>query len=359
MKILRYYPRAYSGDGGITNSVRRISAASSRAGASVTVAVDEAELPVETFDGFRWAAVPHRGSAPFRRPVNFGDVLRGSDVLVLHSAWTTHNLRAGEVARRLGVPYVLEPRGAYDPRILDRRPALKRLWWWAGERRLVQGAAAVHAFFPSQQEHLARIGYRGPVIVAPNGVAPPAGVQWDGGSGGYVLWFGRFDPEHKGLDLLLRGLALLPEEDRPTLRLRGPDWAGGKERVRRLVRELGLAARVEVGDPVYGDEKWRLLASAAAFTYPSQWEGFGNSAAEAVAVGVPTLVTPYPLGRWLEQHGAAVAAEATPEGLAQGLRTIVSPEARALGRRGREVVREHLSWDAVARAWLDQVRAVL
>ena len=56
--------------------------------------------------------------------------------------------------------------------------------------------------------------------------------MWDGGSGGYVLWLGRFDPEHKGLDLLLQALALLPSRERPTLRIHGPDWRGRKQKVR-------------------------------------------------------------------------------------------------------------------------------
>lgn len=358
MKIVRYHPRARAGDGGITSSVRRISEGLVRAGAEVSVAFDgeEAHLPDEVF---RWVPVRHTGRGKARRAVKLEEHLRSADLLVLHSAWTYHNVHAARVARRLGVPYLLEPRGAYDPSILRRRRLLKRVWWHAMERTLVRRAAAIHVFFESEQEHLRSLGYSGPAVVAPNGIAAPPGACWDGGSGGYVLWIGRFDPEHKGLDVLLRGLSLLPAGERPPLRLHGPDWAGGKERVVRLVEELSLQGSVTIGEPVYGAEKWELISRAAAFVYPSRWEGFGNSVAEAVVAGVPTLVTPYPFGRYLAYRGAAVMAACTPEGIAGGLREVLTPAAVEGGRRGSRLLREEFSWNAIACSWLRQVEAVV
>lgn len=357
MHILRYHPRAAVGDGGITGSVRRWSDASARAGARMVIAHDGG-APPPADSGVRWEAVRHAGPAGWRVPVGLGAILGDADLLVLHSAWTLHNAAAGAAARRRGVPYVLEPRGAYDPGIVHRRPAAKRAWWTLLERPLVRGAAAVHVFFPAEAEHLARLGWRGPVIVAPNGVRVPDGAAWDGGSGGYVLWIGRYDPEHKGLDLLLRGLASLPAARRPPLRLHGPDWAGGRARVEALVAQLRLGDAVALGGPVYGDEKWALVRRAAAFAYPSRWEAFGNSTAEAVAAGVPTLATPYPLGRFLAERGAAIVAEATPDGVAEGLRRVLAPEAADIARRGARLVRKELSWDRVARQWLRQAEAI-
>lgn len=358
MKIVRYHPRAAVGDGGITGSVRRWSAAFARAGVEAVIAHDGGTPPPPD-PGVRWVDVPHLGPPEWRAPRGLERVLEGADLLVLHSAWTLHNARAGAVARRMGVPYVLEPRGAYDPGIVHRRPLLKRAWWWLLERPLVRGAAAVHAFFPSEAEHLARLGWKGPVIVAPNGVRIPDGVEWDGGSGGYVLWIGRFDPEHKGLSTLLRALTLLPERERPWLRLHGPDWRGGRDRTRRMIHALRLEPWVTMGDPVYGGRKWALMEHAGAFVYPSRWEAFGNSTAEAVAAGIPTLATPYPLGRFLAEHGGALVADPTPEGLAHGLRRLGRPESRDVARRGARLIREEMSWDRVAERWLSQARALI
>lgn len=357
MRVVLYHPRALVGDGGITNSVRELAPAMAAHGAEVVVAHDHEpgrrgpEGPVE------WAPIRHVGPSLGRVPVGLERTLAGSDAVVLHSAWTSHNAAAAAAARRTGIPYILAPRGAYDPAILRRHWPLKRGWWWAFERRLVRSAGAMHVFFQSQRPGLAEVDYHGPVIVAPNGVSIPPGLGWDGGSGGYILYIGRFDPEHKGLDILVRAVASLSPSQRPELRLHGPDWRGGKRRLIQLVNDLGVGDQVTVGEAVYGDTKWSLLRSAQGFVYPSRWEGFGNAPAEAAAVGVPTLTTTYPLGEYLAERGAALVVDPTPEALAEGLGALVRPEAADVGGRGAQAA-QAFTWPAVAGSWITQMAAL-
>lgn len=357
MRIVNYHPRASVGDGGITNSVRRLSVAMARAGADPVIVYDGDGDPHEE-DGVTWRPVPHRGRGALRVPVRASSAIRDTEVLILNSAWTAANVRLGRAARRSATPYVLAPRGAYDPLIVERRRLLKRVWWTVFERRLVRDAAAIHVFFDEQRHDLDRLGIAGRILVAPNGVDVPADRRWDGGSGGYVLYLGRFDPEHKGLDLLLEGLAQLPSTVRPVLRLHGPDWRGGKPRVAAMVDRLGLAAHVTVAEALYGDDKWSALERAQGLVYPSRWEGFGNSLAEAAALGLPTLATSYPLARSLGERGGCIVVAADPRELAEGLRQLVAGDAAAVGARGRELAREELGWDAVALRWLEQLAAV-
>ena len=168
---------------------------------------------------------------------------------------------------------------------------------------------------------------------------------------------GRFDVEHKGIDLLVRAVDSLPPAARPQVRLHGPDSRnGGRPETRELVRELGLERWVSVRDAVYGREKWETLARAVGFAYPSRWEGFGNSVAEAASIGVPTIVTPYYLGRFLAERDAAILVEPSITGVAAGLQAVVEPSARETGRNARKVVEEHITWERVGAAWLTQAR---
>lgn len=358
MRIVRYYPRALVGDGGMTNSVKKWSAAMARAGNHVVIAYDQGVEP-PTDSPIEWIPIPHSGRTRTKVPVGLDGVLQGADLLVLHSGWAFRNVRAGSAARKAGVHYILEPRGAYDPHIVGRKRLLKRAWWTAFERPLVHGAHAIHLFFDEERPHLEALDYRGPFVVASNGVDTPEGDLWDGGSGGYVLWLGRFDPEHKGLDILLDAVRALPPGRRPDLRLHGPDWRGCKAEVGRVIDELGLGDHVALGPAVYGAEKRRMLVRAAGFVYPSRWDACPNSVLEAVSLGIPTLVTPYPLGQYFAARGAVFLADGEPEALADGLRRLLSPEAVAVGQRGAEIARTELSWDSVARTWLGQVAALV
>jgi glycosyltransferase involved in cell wall biosynthesis len=358
MRIVIYYPRAAVGDGGMSRAVRRLARELAAEGADVAMVFDERGGP-KRHDAVCWRHLSHAGAGWFRVPVGLRDVLAGADVLLLESGWVLHNVRAAAAARRAGVPYVVGPRGAYDRQLLRRRAAMKRAWWAVAERDLVARARATHVFFGSEIAHLRALECRGPTIVAPNGVDPPVGYAWDGGTGGSVLWIGRFDAEHKGLDLLLRAVAEADPDEVPPLRLHGPDWRGMKEVVRRAVEVMGLRDRVSVGEPLYGPAKLAALASASAFVYPSRWEAFGNSPAEAVAMGVPTVMTPYPLARVLAERGGAFLATATRESLAGALRRATSAEGARVGAAGARVIRAEFSWREVARSWLEQLERVL
>lgn len=349
MRVVQYHRRAASGDGGITNSVRQLSMAMARAGAEPVILCQD-DAPSVELPGVEWRQVPHAELGPVVVPRGVRSAIADADVVVLNSAWTSQNVVVGRAARRAGIPYVSAPRGAYDPQLLERRRLVKRLWWALCEKRLVTGSAAFHVFFESEIRHAAALGYEGPFVVAPNGVVVPDDVRW-GRDGDHLLYLGRYDPTHKGLDLLLRALALAGD-DVPPLVMHGSDWVGGKDALLQMVAELGIEDRVTVGGRLSGREKWEAFAAARAFVYPSRWEAFGNSTAEAAAIGVPTLVTPYPLGLHLAERGAAVLAEPDPVALAEGLRRVVAPDAAAVGDRGAECTSQEFTWDAVAATWM-------
>jgi glycosyltransferase involved in cell wall biosynthesis len=157
----------------------------------------------------------------------------------------------------------------------------------------------------------------------------------------------------------LDAVRVLGPEQRPVVRLHGPDWRGGRARVAAMVRARGLDPWVSVGPSVHGSAKRGLVSSARAFVYPSRGEAFGNSVAVAAALGVPVLTTSYPLGTYLHERSAGVAAAADAHALAAGLERVLSPEAAELGRRARHLVSEELSWEVVARSWMEQVEALL
>jgi glycosyltransferase involved in cell wall biosynthesis len=204
------------------------------------------------------------------------------------------------------------------------------------------------------------LGYRGPFVTVPHGVTVPEAGTWDGGSGGYLLWYGRYDVDHKGLDVLLRALATMPAAERPPLRMHGPDYRGGRAEVLDLVAALGLGAYVEVRGPVYGDAKEEVLARASAFVYPSRWDSHSVAVTEALARGVPCLVArPMHIGRALDAEGAGIVVELDPMSLAAGIRRALSDEGARVGAAGRELCLRELRWDRCAARFLAQLGVAL
>lgn len=107
---------------------------------------------------------------------------------------------------------------------------------------------------------------------------------------GYFFYAGTIEPR-KNVGLLLDAWASLREQDAqvPPLLLAGPYGWGSKRLIQRIrglqdcgVRYLGRVQRPQLV---------RLMQAARVFVYPSLYEGFGLPAAEAMACGVPTVVS--------------------------------------------------------------------
>jgi glycosyltransferase involved in cell wall biosynthesis len=102
----------------------------------------------------------------------------------------------------------------------------------------------------------------------------------------YLLAVGRLERQ-KGLDVLLHAFAGSDQRHACKILLVG---RGSCERaLRDLAAELGIADRVIFAG--WRDNPWALMSRARAFVLPSRWEGFGNVVVEAMASGVPVIVS--------------------------------------------------------------------
>jgi glycosyltransferase involved in cell wall biosynthesis len=135
------------------------------------------------------------------------------------------------------------------------------------------------------------------------------------------------------------------------LEIAGPDEAGHASEIRRLVRENGLQSVVHILGPIEPAQKSAVYGRADLLVLPTHSESFGMVVAEAMAHAVPVLTTkgaPWAIvterhcGWWVDISVAGIA-----EGLHQA--TTCNPaELKAMGRRGRELVRSDFGWEGVA-----------
>ncbi|MGQ9918667.1 MAG: glycosyltransferase, partial [Bryobacteraceae bacterium] len=76
---------------------------------------------------------------------------------------------------------------------------------------------------------------------------------------------------------------------------------------------------------------------------------FGVAVVEAMAHGVPVVVTPgVATGEHVRESGCGIVAEDSVEGVAAAIRDVLLADRRELGRRGREYVAKHLTWPIIA-----------
>jgi glycosyltransferase involved in cell wall biosynthesis len=107
---------------------------------------------------------------------------------------------------------------------------------------------------------------------------------------------------HQGVDLAIRALARIKDQA-PQAELH--IYGGGNEayNLRKLVGELGLAARVRFNDGVSITEVASIIENADLGIVPKRTDGFGNEAfstkvLEFMAMGVPVVVSDSAVDRY-------------------------------------------------------------
>jgi glycosyltransferase involved in cell wall biosynthesis len=255
---------------------------------------------------------------PTMVPMGITDMLADTDLVILHEGWTPSNAYLARECHRRAIPYIAMAQGVYDPNI-DQRLKAFRLRVPA-ERRVLEHALAVHVYFDSEKEYVTRLAPTSRFIVAPTGFeAPDDGPQWTA-PGDYYAWFGRYDPQFKGLDLMIDAWHAMAAERRPQLRMCGPDYYGGKEQLRRLVIQRGLEPWISLEDERSGDELWRFITGSRAVLHPARWESLGRSILESTVRGVPVILsTTTELAKDMGEEQTAIFVEPTMRGLLYGL----------------------------------------
>ena len=206
-----------------------------------------------------------------------------------------------KACRRRKLPYVVEPMGMFVP--IVRNVLLKKLYHRIYGDEMLAGAARVIATSDQEVRELTEGGVpKQKIELRRNGVMRPERVPERGtfrrkigkrDEDLVVLYLGRLS-EKKSPEMLLRAFAALPEQiDGRALQLvfAGPDEQAMELRLKNEAKELRIGGRVTFTGSIFGEDKWAAYRDADIFVLPSQNENFGNTAAEAAAVGTPVIVT--------------------------------------------------------------------
>jgi glycosyltransferase involved in cell wall biosynthesis len=288
----------------------------------------------------------------------------GVDLVHVHNLYLFHNLVSGRYCRRFGVPYLIQPHGTLDPFIYRRHGWRKRLMEWGFQNRAIRQAAAI-LFTTAEERVLAA-----PLTFGTPGVVVPLGMDFDDFAvlpepGGFrqrypeigaqpiILFFGRINFK-KGLDILARAFGLVARR-RPDVHLviAGPDNEGWGARVRTWLDAEGVLSRTTFTGMLLGPDKFAVLRDANLFVLPSHSENFGLAVIEAMAAGLPVIISDkVNIWREVETGGAGRVIPCEAPALADQILSLLDDpgEAVSMGRKGRALVQERFQWPKIGRS---------
>lgn len=291
--------------------------------------------------------------------------IRAADFVHLHGVWEPLLWITGQAARRHGVPYVVTPHGMLDPWSLRQRWLKKRLALWLGYRQMLNGAAFLHTLNADEARLVAPLELRCAVEVIPNGVfveeleplPQPGSFYHDHPmlqGRPFILFLGRLHYK-KGLDYLAQAFEIVASEDpRACLVVAGPD-DGARAGFEKQISRAKLTDRVYLTGSIYGLDKLKALVDAACFCLPSRQEGFSMAIVEAMACGVPVVISDACHFPEVAQVGAGDVVSLDGSAVARSVKRLLgdAPLRDRMGRAGRELVVSRYTWSRIAQHMID------
>ena len=354
--------------------------------ADITIFTTNRDYPSGLLDVPISQPVDRNGYRLFHFPVEFGPMMVSSqmalalsrkaanfDLMHIHGLYRFPQAAASWYARKYRIPYIIQPHGSLDPFLYYKRErrTLKRIYERLVEFRNLNNAAAIHFITTEEMRLAAFLNLKTDYIVIPVGIdvrsyknLPERGAfrqKYDLRGKKIILHLGRITPK-KGLDILASAFSRVARDrDDVVLILAGPDNEGFRHEVEKWLREGGVREKAIFTDMIEGQAKLELLRDADVFALPSYTENFGIAVVEAMACGLPVVISDkVNICQDIQMGRAGIITPCDSEAVALALnRLLENPfEAQRLGMAGKALVEEKFDWDRIIPNIMDAYRSV-
>ncbi len=292
-------------------------------------------------------------------------------VATIRSSWTHVGPTAANECRRRHMPYLAYPEGNFDAWAMQRGRLKKRAFWLLYDRAYFRGAAAIVALTAAEADDIRRMGLTNRIEVIPNGINPEIfdesatrseiethlprlrGRRW-------VLYLGRLHPKKGLTDLISAFSAVRRTCPDALLVIAGFDEGGYRRILERQIAEAQMQESVALIGPVEGKRKAGLLKESEMLALPSYSEGFPFVVLEALACGLPVVLSAECHIPEVSQVGAGIELPHVASSLAQGMIELLSDARlrREMSEQGLRLVRERFSLEQVGSMTADLCRQV-
>jgi glycosyltransferase involved in cell wall biosynthesis len=281
------------------------------------------------------------------------------DFLHVHAIFSYPSTVAMAIARLQGKPYLVRPLGQLCQWSLQQSPRKKQLYLNAIERKNLNGSRALHLTSRQEEIEVSQLDLKVPNFILPHGLSIPnkmldarqklRQLLQVAEDEPVILFMSRLHPK-KGLDYLIPALGKLDSQSF-TLVIAGNGSSEYEAELDRLAIAAGIQHRTRRFGFVSGEVKNLLLQGSDLFALTSHSENFGVAVLEALAVGVPVLVTPgVALASVVAENRLGYVAPMDRDAIASKFQDFFNnrQEAKAMGQNARQLVQQEYTWNSIA-----------
>lgn len=314
----------------------------------------------------RWAFAP---SLLWR----FHKAVRQADFVSLHSLYSFPVLTGYMLSRLYRKPFGVWPHGVLAP--FQRQVSTRKKWLYDRlfANRILRGASVLFFSAEGERAEASSLELDTPSVIIPDGFnatefseLPPRGRFRERFLGGHrgplVLFLARLSAK-KGIETLITAMRdVVSRYPDARLAIVGPpDPPAFAKLVANWVSESGIDSSIVVTGPADPAMRLEAFADADLYVLPSHAENFGFSVFEAMACGVPVIVSnQINYAGEIAEAGAGLSVPRTPKDVADGILTLLEDAdmRKRMGECGRAYAQKY-SLEETGRKIAQTIRAIV
>lgn len=299
----------------------------------------------------------------FKNKESFLEFLKSYNIVIFHSTYIVEHVKIARMLKINEIPYVIVPRGGFTK-------GAKHIKKW---KKKIGDFLVFKRFFnsPNSIQFLSRVEKNESVhrtdfdFILPNGISIPK-IKKNGSSGGNIniVFIGRLDIYHKGLDLLVDAVCLIKnklEAENVSIDLYGPDVRNSKQELTQLIVSNKIDNIIKINESIFSEEKTKVLCNADIFIQTSRFEGLPMGILEALSYGLPCILTPGTnLSKEVKDYTAGIEVMPEPKSISTGILTMIDDMKNdKLLTENAIALASNYSWESIAKKSIDKYAEII
>ncbi|TRZ95489.1 glycosyltransferase [bacterium] len=372
MKILQVVSSLAAGFGGPSTAVWELCRELARQGEDVTIFTTDADTAGRMKPGLNMPIVlermkvfyfPLQGMSNYKFSFPLAQALKDQaglfDIIHIHALFQFSTSVAAYYCRRYKQPYIITPHGHLDPFNFRKKSWVKYAYLNLFDLGNLKNASAIHFTSEGERQSAISLGFNLPSVVIPLGINPEDFYQ--------LPEYGSFRSKHpllknkkiilflsrihakKGLDILTDAFGeLIKEREDIYLVIAGPDSDNYSNKVKSWLARKSALSRVIFTGMLFGQDKLALFRDSDIFVLPSYSENFSLATVEAMACGLPVIVSDkVNIAAEISAAGAGLVVGTDYRQLVAALRRLLDEVQlrQELGSKARKLVKDKFTWE--------------
>lgn len=281
------------------------------------------------------------------------------DIVHIHGVFNLDNIKISRILSKLNIPYIVSTHGNLMEHAINHGKLKKKIAIELLIKKMLKKALYIHALAEEEKKDLKKIiDNLDNIIIIHNGIESVKNMHTsrnDIDNIVKILFIGRLDIHHKGLDLLLDAIEANPQwNEKLCVYLVGPFDSQEDEFIinKRLENNRILNQIIKIEGPKYGEEKYKYYNECDLFIHTSRYEGMPMSVLEAMQFGMPCIITNQTnMASIIRKSNGGLVLDCSVDDIIQNINKILDMDKKELHEMGENSYRwsnKNLNWDKIS-----------